>query len=72
MEIMTEYLVLFFLFDCFYLSAMTFDFLLVKRDDYDVNLELNYIKEFNKEKKITVPKSKPNLELKTIIVQILH
>ena len=29
MEIMTEYLVLFFLFDYFYLSAMTFDFLLV-------------------------------------------
>ena len=29
MEIMTEYLVLFFLFDCFYLSAMTVDFLLV-------------------------------------------
>ena len=28
MEIMTEYLVLFFLFDCFYLSAMTVDLLL--------------------------------------------
>ena len=28
-KIMTEYLVLFFLFDCFYLSVMTFDFLLV-------------------------------------------
>ena len=29
MEIMTEYLVLFFLFDCFYLSAMIVDFSLV-------------------------------------------
>ena len=29
MEIMTEYLVLFFLFDYFYLSAMTVDLLLV-------------------------------------------
>ena len=41
-------------------------------DDYDANLELNYIKEFNKQKKITISKSKPNLELKTIIVQIIH
>ena len=61
MEIVTEYLVLFFLFDCFYLSAMTFDFLLV----YVIDLKGMTMMQTCNDLGI-------NLELKIIIVQILH